>query len=53
MSKIFGYTKKGGKDWFSSDAYSDKEIEAIKDPEGEVKFLYQPQSQVHLQELTL
>jgi len=34
MSKIFGYTKKGGKDWFSSDAYSDKEIEAIKDPEG-------------------
>ena len=30
MSKIFGYTKKGGKDWFSSDAYSDKEIEAIK-----------------------
>jgi len=34
MSKIFGYTKKGGKDWFSSDAYSDKEIESIKDPEG-------------------
>ena len=34
MSKVFGYTKKGGKDWFSSDAYSDKEIEAIKDPEG-------------------
>ena len=34
MGKIFGYTKKGGKDWFSSDAYSDKEIEAIKDPEG-------------------
>lgn len=34
MSKIFGYTKKGGKDWFISDAYSDKEIEAIKDPEG-------------------
>lgn len=34
MSKIFGYTKKGGKDWFKSDAYSDKEIEAIKDPEG-------------------
>src|SRR4051812_42488542 len=34
MSKVFGYTKKGGKDWFASDAYSDKEIEAIKDPEG-------------------
>lgn len=34
MSKIFGYTNKGGKDWFKSDAYSDKEIEAIKDPEG-------------------
>lgn len=34
MSKIFGYTKKGGQHWFSSDAYSDKEIEAIKDPEG-------------------
>lgn len=34
MSKNFGYTKKGGKDWFSSDGYSDREIEAIKDPEG-------------------
>jgi hypothetical protein len=34
MSKIFGYTKKGGQHWFSSDAYSDKEIESIKDPEG-------------------
>lgn len=34
MSKIFGYTKKGGQHWFSSDAYSDKEIDAIKDPEG-------------------
>lgn len=34
MSKIFGYTKKGGKDWFVSDSYSDKEIESIKDPEG-------------------
>ena len=34
MSKIFGYTKKGGQDWFNSEAYSDKEIEAIKDPEG-------------------
>jgi hypothetical protein len=34
MSKILGYTKKGGQHWFSSDAYSDKEIEAIKDPEG-------------------
>ncbi|GHB67201.1 hypothetical protein [Persicitalea jodogahamensis] len=34
MSKIFGHTNRGGKDWFSSDAYSDKEIESIKDPEG-------------------
>jgi hypothetical protein len=34
MSKIFGYTKKGGQHWFNSHAYSDKEIEAIKDPEG-------------------
>jgi hypothetical protein len=34
MTKIFGYTKKGGQHWFNSDAYSDKEIEAIKDPEG-------------------
>jgi hypothetical protein len=34
MSKIFGHTNRGGKDWFASDAYSDKEIESIKDPEG-------------------
>lgn len=34
MNKVFGYTKKGGKDWFPSDAYHDKEIESIKDPEG-------------------
>jgi hypothetical protein len=34
MGKVFGYTKKGGQHWFNSDAYSDKEIEAIKDPEG-------------------
>lgn len=34
MSKIFGHTNRGGKDWFPSDAYSDKEIESIKDPEG-------------------
>lgn len=34
MSKVFGHTNRGGKDWFHSDAYSDKEIEAIKDPEG-------------------
>lgn len=34
MSKIFGYTKRGGQHWFPSDAYSDQEIEAIKDPEG-------------------
>jgi hypothetical protein len=34
MTKIFGYTNIGGNDWFKSDAYSDNEIEAIKDPEG-------------------
>ncbi|MGK7395282.1 MAG: hypothetical protein ACNS62_11965 [Candidatus Cyclobacteriaceae bacterium M3_2C_046] len=34
MNKVFGYTKKGGKDWFLSDAYFDKEIESIRDPEG-------------------
>jgi hypothetical protein len=34
MLKTFGYTKKGGRDWFASDPYSDREIEAIKDPEG-------------------
>ncbi|MDE0470534.1 MAG: hypothetical protein OXH57_01225, partial [Ekhidna sp.] len=34
MNKIFGYTKKGGQHWFQSDAYLDKEIESIKDPEG-------------------
>lgn len=34
MSKIFGYTKKGGQHWFISDAYTDMDIESIKDPEG-------------------
>ena len=34
MSKIFGYTRRGGQHWFSSDAYSDREIDSIKDPEG-------------------
>ena len=34
MGKIFGYTKRGGQHWFPSDAYSDREIEEIKDPEG-------------------
>lgn len=34
MSNIFGYSGKSGKHWFSCDAYSDKEIESIKDPEG-------------------
>src|ERR1035437_7268765 len=34
MSKVFGYSRSGGKNWFASDSYSDKEIEAIKDPEG-------------------
>ncbi|MCC4227854.1 cell division protein FtsA [Zunongwangia profunda] len=33
-NKIFGYGKNDGKHWFTSDAYSDKEIESIKDPEG-------------------
>jgi len=32
--KVFGYTKKGGKHWFKSDPYADKEIESIIDPEG-------------------
>lgn len=34
MSKILGYTNKGGRHWFKSDQYDDKEIEGIKDPEG-------------------
>jgi hypothetical protein len=34
MSKVFGYTQRGGQHWFRSDAYFDKEIEAIKDPAG-------------------
>lgn len=34
MKNPFGYSKKSGKHWFSTDAYSDKEIESIKDPEG-------------------
>ena len=34
MSKTFGYTKTDGKGWSDCDPYSDKEIEAIKDPEG-------------------
>ena len=34
MSKVFGYSRRNGKDWFTSDAYSDKEIDAILDPEG-------------------
>ena len=34
MSKIFGYSKQGGQHWFPTDAYTDKEIESIKDPEG-------------------
>ena len=34
MNKIFGKTGKGGQDWFLSDAYSDKEIDSIKDPNG-------------------
>lgn len=29
-----GYTQVGGKDWFVSNSYQEKEIEKIKDPEG-------------------
>lgn len=34
MGKIFGYTRRSGQHWFNSDAYTDREIESIKDPEG-------------------
>jgi hypothetical protein len=34
MSKLFGHTGKGGKDWFISDAYSDNEIRSIIDTEA-------------------
>jgi hypothetical protein len=34
MKNPFGYSMKAGKHWFNTDAYSDKEIESIKDPEG-------------------
>ena len=34
MSKLFGYTQNNGNDWFTSSPYLDKEIEAIKDPQG-------------------
>ena len=34
MSKIFGKSGKGGQDWFVSDAYADREIDSIKDPNG-------------------
>ncbi|MDN5289028.1 MAG: hypothetical protein JWR38_5302 [Mucilaginibacter sp.] len=34
MTKIFGYSKRGGQDWFDTDPYGDKEIEQISDPEG-------------------
>jgi hypothetical protein len=33
MSSL-GYTQIGGKDWFVSNSYQEKEIEKIKDPEG-------------------
>jgi hypothetical protein len=34
MSKILGFTKNGGEDWFVSSPYGQKEIQAIPDPEG-------------------
>lgn len=34
MNKVFGYTQNSGKDWFTSSQYLDREIEAIKDPQG-------------------
>ncbi len=35
MSKIFGYKEEYGRDWYSiPDAYSDREIELVRDPEG-------------------
>lgn len=34
MAKIFGYSGLDRRDWFVSDAYTDREIESIKDPEG-------------------
>lgn len=33
MSKI-GYTNKGGQHWFNSNAFTENEIESIKDPQG-------------------
>ncbi len=35
MSKIFGYKQEDGQDWYSIlGAYSDREIELVRDPEG-------------------
>lgn len=34
MSKILGFTKNGGNDWFNSSSYGNKEIQGIPDPEG-------------------
>ena len=34
MSKILGFTKNGGEDWFISSEYNNKEIQGIPDPEG-------------------
>jgi hypothetical protein len=34
MKGSFGYSNTGGKDWANVSAYDDKQIEAIKDPEG-------------------
>lgn len=34
MSKVLGFTKNGGEDWFLSSKYNTKEIIGIEDPEG-------------------
>ena len=34
MSKILGFTNNGGKDWFTSSQYGNREIHGIPDPEG-------------------
>lgn len=34
MSKVLGFTKNGGEDWFNSSEYGNKEIQGIPDPEG-------------------
>jgi hypothetical protein len=33
-SNLFGYSNRGGRDWFDTDEYSDKELANIPDPDG-------------------